>query len=54
MDSEFMASSKRTEKLFTFRRHHRSYCIIRSSFEIEICPYCQFRREIIAIKFRLF
>jgi hypothetical protein len=25
-----------------------------NSFEIEICPYCQFRREIIAIKFPLF
>src|ERR1700730_16792434 len=25
-----------------------------NSFEIEICPYCQLRREIIAIKFPLF
>jgi hypothetical protein len=25
-----------------------------SSFEIETCPYCQLRREIIAIKFPLF
>src|SRR4051794_1619580 len=25
-----------------------------SSFEIEICPYCQFRRDIITMKFPLF
>jgi hypothetical protein len=25
-----------------------------SSFEIETCPYCLFRREIVAIKYRLF